>query len=366
MPIKGLTDRGPSFPRIGELRKGGEKVSANKPGPDLDYFRFTSKDPDVTSAFGEAYGPKPRSVNCYLPFATAWENFDAWIEEWAAGGLKWRGDGENLVVWQKPDGTYSQEPRPQPATGGKQVGRLKIIIPELQRLAYVTALTTSLNDIMDMPSILEAYQALRGDLRGIPFVLSRVQRMVSTPGPNGTRVRREKWLWHLEAQPVWVQAQLSVMQRDALPGGRIVEGQYQLGAGIDMETGELFDEEDEAPAVVANEPVVVNRPTRKAAPPPPADNGPMPDDEQVIFETDAAGFFDAATALIDRYDNVHALKNAAKKLGFTGVPKEASKRVEMYRAIRDHAAARDAEEAGAYTEDQHDHEDGHPLDFGDS
>jgi hypothetical protein len=144
-------------------------------------------------------------------------------------------------------------------------------------------------------------------------------------------------------------------------GGTPVYTPDELGADVD-EDGVII-EGSYTPAVVANEPVAVTRPTRKAPPPEPVET--LADDEQAIHETDAAGFFDAATALIDRYDNVHALKNAAKKLGFTGVPKEAGKRVEMYRAIRDHAAARDAEEAGAYTEDQHDHEDGHPLDFGD-
>jgi hypothetical protein len=240
MPIKGMTDRGAAFPRIGELRKGGEKVSASRPGPDLDYFRFTSKDPAALTAFTAAYGNQPRAVNCYLPYATAIENFDAFIEEWVAGGLVWRGDGETLLMWRTPDGKYSQEPKPQPS-GGKQVGRLKVIVPELGRLAYVTALTTSTWDIMDMASVLESYQALRGDLRGIPFVLSRVPRMVSTPGQDGKRVRREKWLWHLEAQPVWVQAQLSAMQRAALPGTAAAPLQLTDGAHVDVETGEITE-----------------------------------------------------------------------------------------------------------------------------
>jgi hypothetical protein len=250
MPIKGLTDRGPSLPQIGELRKGGEKPAAgNKPGPDLKYFRFTSKHPEVERLFYDCYPDGPTAVNCYFPFQTAAENFDAWVEDWGAGSLKWRGDGETLVLWQKKDGSYSQEPQPQPA-GGRKIGRLKIIIPELKRLAYVTALTSSVNDIMTMPSVLEAYEAMRGDLRGIPFVLSRVPQMVSTPGTDGKRVRREKWLWHLEAQPVWVQAQLSVMQRAALPAGVAL---LDSGAIADIETGEILDddyEEGEVTAVV--------------------------------------------------------------------------------------------------------------------
>lgn len=40
MPIKGLTDQG-RFPSIGQLRKGEPKPGGNRPGRDLDYFRFT-------------------------------------------------------------------------------------------------------------------------------------------------------------------------------------------------------------------------------------------------------------------------------------------------------------------------------------
>jgi hypothetical protein len=268
MPIIGLTDRGPSFPRIGELRKGGEKpATGNKPGADLKHFRFTSQHADVIGMFAAAYGNAPTAVNCYLPFQTASENFEAWIEEWGAGSLKWRGDGKNLVIWQTPDGKYSQEPKPQPANGGKQVGRLKIIIPELKRLAYVIALTTGINDIMSMSATLEAYEAMRGDLRGIPFILSRVPRMVSTPGTDGKRARREKWLWHLEAQPVWVQAQLSVMQRAALP--TVIEGQYQLSSGlVDIETGEIVDDDDDDFDMPALPEPKAAAPTPKAPPKP--------------------------------------------------------------------------------------------------
>lgn len=328
MPIIGLTDRGAQFPRIGELRKGREKpATGNKPGADLKHFRFTSKHADVRVTFTAAYGNQPTAVNCYFPFQTASENFEAWIEEWGAGSLKWRGDGKNLVIWQTPDGTYSQEPKPQPEKGGKQAGRLKIIIPELKRLAYVIALTTSINDIMSMSATLEAYEAMRGDLRGIPFILSRVPRMVSTPGTDGKRVRREKWLWHLEAQPVWVQAQLSVMQRAALP--TVIEGQYQLSSGlVDIETGEIVDDDDDD-FDMSTLPELE----------------PLPDDELVISETPATDFFSAVTELIARYDNVHATKNAAKKLGFTAIPKEVNGRLDMYRAIKSHAAERDAEEA---------------------
>lgn len=87
----------------------------------------------------------------------------------------------------------------------------------------------------------------------------------------------------------------------------------------------------------------------KPAPAPVAvvEAAPMPDDEVVIAETRAADFFDAVTALVGRYENVFATQAAAKKLGFKVVPKDVNGRLEMYRAIKAHAAERDAEDSGA-------------------
>lgn len=79
--------------------------------------------------------------------------------------------------------------------------------------------------------------------------------------------------------------------------------------------------------------------------PEPEPSAPLPDDEIVIMETSAAEFFNSVTALVDRYENIHAAKNAAKKLGYGAIPKDVNGRLEMYRAIKSHAAERDAEEA---------------------
>ena len=73
----------------------------------------------------------------------------------------------------------------------------------------------------------------------------------------------------------------------------------------------------------------------------------LTDDEMVIMEATARDFFTVAATLIPRYDHPNAVKNAAKKLDFAKVPADATARVEMYRAIRDYALQRDADEAGA-------------------
>lgn len=240
MAIKGLTDRQASFPQIGILRKGAPKPERG-PGRDLDYFRFDTDDEAARAMFHQVYGNEPRHINCYLPFSTAEENFFTAKEEWKSGGLVHRCDGEICSIWQTKDGSYSHELKPCPG-GCSPVGRLKIIVPELRRFAYVTVQTTSINDIMTLQENLMAAEMVRhGDLRGIPFVLSRRPRQVSTPGQNGKRVRREKWLLSIEPAPAWVGLQLDQMKAEALGRGDLLE----LEAGDDDPLDLIETEEDE-------------------------------------------------------------------------------------------------------------------------
>lgn len=225
MAIKGLTDRGASFPQIGTLRKGAPKPEKG-PGRDLKHFRFDSDDADATERFHLVYGDEPTSVRVFLPFRTAAENFEAWQEHWTAGALQHRCDGETCVLWLTPRHTYSQDARPCPHLNVarderdrcKPAGRLKVIIPELRRLAYVTVLTSSIHDIMELSAQIEALEAFRGDLRGIPLILRRQPREISTPsGTDGKRRRMEKWLLSIEAAPTWVDLQLQAQEQAALP-----------------------------------------------------------------------------------------------------------------------------------------------------
>ena len=218
MPIKRLqrTKGQPQFPNIGKLRKGGERPSSGKaPGKDLEYFRFTSDDERAVAMFEAAYGKEPQAINVYLPMPTTDENFSSWQEAWVAGGLQHRCDGETCTIWLKPDGTYSQEPKPCPG-GCKEVGRLMVIIPELQRMAYVTAETHSINDIITITDNLNAIESIAGTLTGIPFILKRVAKEISTPAGNGKRARRTKWMLSIEVDPVWAALKFDSMHRQAL------------------------------------------------------------------------------------------------------------------------------------------------------
>lgn len=321
MAIKGLTDRQGAFPQIAVLRKGGAKESEKKPGQDLTFFRFDCDDEAVTAAFAAVYGSEPREINVFLPYPTAEENFFTAKEEWRAGGLVHRCDGEMTMVRQNKDGTYNTDPAPCPG-GCKPVGRLKVVIPELKRLAYVVALTTSLHDIMTLQENLVAAEMIAGDLRGIPFILRRSPREVSTPADGGKRVRREKWLLSIEPAPAWVAAQLTAMQQAALPAGTAM-----------LESPEA-DEDPEDDNIIDQAPF----PDPQLPSPKPQQNGkrkPPASPEELL------ALLNRTSGVIGYYHEVSDLpRSLARVLGqFDGWPEpgDVEKWREYYQVLRDHA-----------------------------
>lgn len=242
MPIKGLTDNvTPRFPRLGKLRKGGEKNAKGQYGPDLDYFRFTSDNPAIVQAFQDAYGEKPVALHVYLPYPGVDTNFATWKEQWAAGGLVHRCDGETCQIWRTSAGTYSQQPKPCPG-GCDEVGRLTVILPELITagfVGYVTLETHSLHDLMNITATLEAVRQSAQDrpngLQGIEFVLRRKKERISTPDGKGGRASREKWLVSIEPVPSWAQTYLAMASSTlAIEAPR-----------VDMLTGEVMDGDED-------------------------------------------------------------------------------------------------------------------------
>jgi hypothetical protein len=261
MPIKGLSDNvQSSFPRLGKLRKGGEKVNGQY-GPDLDHFRFTSETPEIVEAFHAAYGKEPRSVQVYIPYATPEEAFPTWAEVWGKTGLVHRCDGENMTIWQE-GGKYCRGSKP--CMGGHEkgdylndaVGRLTVIIPELIEagyVGYVTLETHAKNDILAILATLNAaYDSRKGNdlgLRGILFNLKRVQESISVPGfgkQEGKRSRVDKWLVKLEPAADWVRLQLEMahsVQMNALPMADDLPALPSGEINADPETGEIIDGE---------------------------------------------------------------------------------------------------------------------------
>jgi hypothetical protein len=292
MPIIGLTDKQsikPRLPRLGKLRKGGEKPESGKqPGADLDYFRFTSDNPEIVAAFQEAYGEKPAAIPVYLPYPTPEENFETWKEAWKAGGMQHRCDGKTMQVWLGDDGKYHREPKPC-AGGCDEIGRLELILPQLWlagHVGYVTLETHSINDLISISEALEDTYLKRldagADLIGLEFILRRVPEKISTPaGSNGGRARREKWLVKLEPSASWVRLQLEAKKGDAammLGSGEIVESQDPVEQVI-----------DHAPVTsgLANEPTPAQQPPKNG-------NGRPTNNQQVVKQQAEMKVFEAA------------------------------------------------------------------------
>lgn len=280
MSIKGLTDNvAPRFPRLGKIKKGAPKPEqGNKPGQDLEYFRFDGE-PDAARAFSAAYGQQPAVLTVYLPYATPDECFQSWKEKWSAGGLVHRCDGQTMQIWRTPAGAYAREPKA--CDGGcDEVGRLEVILPELIRaghVGYVTLETHGLNDMLGIQATLNAAYTARRDLRGIEFVLRRVEREISTPGQNGQRVRRPKWIVELTPAPRWAQVQLAMAQSAALALPEPAEA-------VDTVTGEIVEPAAQASAPApakaaapapapASQPAAQNGSGKPPSPPPAAANG---------------------------------------------------------------------------------------------
>lgn len=230
MAIKGLTERKAAFPRIGKLRKGGVKP-AKGPGRDLDHFRFDSTDPAAVAAFTAVYGETPKAVNVRLPYPTVEENFQSAMERYGAGGLEIRCDKE-FKQGQRVNGKFMQcfpgkspcefdDSKKDNGCGCKPVGRLNVIIPELQRFAYVTAETHSINDLVNLTQQLTAIEMTFGQLNGVPLVLTRRPEQVSTPSADGGRARREKWMLSIEVSPEWASRQIEARDTAALAAASI-------------------------------------------------------------------------------------------------------------------------------------------------
>jgi hypothetical protein len=180
--------------------------------------------------------------------------WDAWLECYTAGRLVARSDGEFIwyqidtktgetIVHNGRDKEGNQVKHPADNVGGydyqnkpcffKQTGRLKVIVPELQRLAYLTFLTSSKLDIINISSQLNGIEYMTGgNLAGVPLILSRRKKMVSCPKDNKggpERVRREKWMVSIEADPKWVKQELKQLSAAAYPqlaAGEVIESEY--------------------------------------------------------------------------------------------------------------------------------------------
>lgn len=216
MPIIGITDRDPRHVVLGKIRKGGEKKSVERKGKDgkpytvqiqgddLDTFRMVSQDTTVLKEWEEVHknvgGLYPRGIGVVFPFASLDENFTAWYEEWKATSLLRRCDGQQQHIWLTENNDYSKQRIPclgcpNGKTGCKQTGTLRFLVTAIKSRFGVFELEThSKWDIITIVETLAATHSMFGTLQGIPMVLYRENRNVSTPAfkEGGKRNRAEK------------------------------------------------------------------------------------------------------------------------------------------------------------------------------
>jgi hypothetical protein len=276
MPIKGLSDRGLSFPQIGVIRKGSPKQKIQKgdreyeiQGKDLQYFRveIDESEPKAKELFAGLYGERPTILRVTFPFNEIDRVYDAWLEAYTSNRLIARSDGERIIYWKEGREIYVKnglatanrtvniwrrigekqvEPlavpmiaeQPVPFIDGmvfhrtektlveaKPVGRLRVVLPELKRLAYLVLMTTSLNDIIalggpdsgELGAIKKLCDQLSLPLAGVPLLLRRKPKDVAYTDASGRQSRMTRWLIHIEADPEFVEGALASSKRLAMP-----------------------------------------------------------------------------------------------------------------------------------------------------
>ena len=207
MPIIGLTDEqsfdlNRAMPRIGKLRKGDEKKS-NRPGEDLDYFRVTFEEEFeyLREEFKAMYGDKPVEFGEVQFIAANVEAaFETWYEDYdSKQTLLHRCDGETQHITYNPTSgkhhTWIEGKTAKidcRASGGegcgtcKQVGRLRVVLMDFAyktgTYGYFVIETHSIHDILNLYNGLRLMQdRFDKGLLGVPFVLGRSERVISTP-----------------------------------------------------------------------------------------------------------------------------------------------------------------------------------------
>jgi hypothetical protein len=259
-------DVGPRLKRAGIIRLGYKKKNARGKEYPVAADHFVLRDaPDVASI----YTDKPTRLNIYLPFNEVHRNLVAWHQMWQAGGLICRGDGEQIeyavahesgeVIVKSGKALIDSEVEKISLSRGESVpcpgmehdlyprcldckpnAMLIIIVREIPRLAYYQISTTSIHNIVNLTGQMRWVKENVGRLQGVPFILELRPEKISTPGQNGKRVRREKYLLHLEPDPEWVRAMLAEMHKRALPGSEVAEK-----LAIPAEVGAVSDLDDE-------------------------------------------------------------------------------------------------------------------------
>lgn len=258
MPIIGLTDRTPSFKEIGRLRLGIPKSQALVSGPkEIAHFRPDFR-PDAMSAaavFTEIYGTTPTEIHIRLPFTDISRCWDAFYMVYNKTGLLGMADGQKWLYLRDQTGrlkvkdghvsladddlpvdqygvpympfdknipvySYTNAKGAEVAVYAKPEGRLKVLIPELKRAAFVTVITHSVYNVMKISEQLAGIEQVAKSaglsLPLVPMILSRRKEVISV-SINGKKALQEHYLLNIEIDPTWMEAQFKYLDT-VMPG----------------------------------------------------------------------------------------------------------------------------------------------------
>lgn len=276
MPIKGLIDISETsirqgLPEIGRAYKGDPKES-NRPGKDLDYFRFefNPQFAEFKEQFVAMYSDEdgvfePDAFErVHVAAETAAEAFDYWWEEWnSTQTLLHKCDGEQQVRWfddatkMYANGTKACAKLPdntQHECQCQRVGRLALILPEFTAVTgvfgYFLFQTHSINDIITIYQTLDMAEKLarksNRSLMSVPFTFGRVSQKISAPHSaknkqgeyerTGKRMVVSKSLFFLHTDPDFTRQVLlpALVNAPALPAPKPEENKV-----VELDTGKF-------------------------------------------------------------------------------------------------------------------------------
>ena len=262
MPIYGLTDRTPSFKELGRLRLGIPKTEAAISGPkEISYFRsdFRPDALDAAEVFEQVYGKQPTSIRFRLPFAEINRCWDANYEIYNKFGMLGMSDGKRWMylrhnktgellvkdgVPTHTDGTkvdentgevylpfdpkvavysYTSKKGEEVKVYARPTGRLRILIPELKRAAYVQIITNSLYNCIHLSEQLAGVEEIARTagmtIPQVPMTITRRKETISVSF-NGHKQLQEHYLLNIEIDPMWMEAQfnfLATLKPGAIP-----------------------------------------------------------------------------------------------------------------------------------------------------
>lgn len=307
MPINTLRES-IAFPEAGQIRKGEGKRKIQKNGYEVEtvgrdlgckfrviFFEgednMKSKDrffenhrDNITMDKDANFILSPARIVALFPFSDAFRCWDFWYEAYIASRMVARSDGERFVRLIDPQtggikvsngetfipykhgqvvGTYTNTKGKVTEIKCKPVGRLKVVLPELIRMCFMTVFTTSIYDISRITSQLRGLDLIARNIpqsngvAGIPLAITRRMTEITWTQPDGSARRVKSALLNIEPDPDWVEKMLKRLAYMALPGGEahnlLPSSEFAIDTPPQPETEEGEEEEPDLSTQVSEE-----------------------------------------------------------------------------------------------------------------